>query len=125
MLVNRVVPLMREGGSSGVGLQFVSHGFAKHPLVAGVGYAVLVGIGSAHFVWGWARWLGWGLESLVWDGEGKRWRWWEVNALSALVAGVWMAGGLGIVGRGGQTEGWIGRGFDELYRAVPVVGRWM
>ncbi|KAI9845030.1 MAG: hypothetical protein M1838_001934 [Thelocarpon superellum] len=36
-LVNRGLPLWIEGGSSSIGLSFVSHGFAKHPAVAFVG----------------------------------------------------------------------------------------
>ena len=46
MFVNRILPLEVEGGSSGVGLGYVSHGFAKHPLVANLGYGVLVGGGE-------------------------------------------------------------------------------
>ena len=132
VLVNRLVPLWEEGGSSGVGLAFVAHGFAKHPVVANAGYAALVGIGVAHFVRGWATWLGWDVPSA---GKGepeerkRAWkrkrRWWEINGVIVLVAGAWMAGGLGIVGRGGTSIGWVGKGFDRLYRSLPVVGVWM
>ncbi|KAI9841100.1 MAG: hypothetical protein M1837_001004 [Sclerophora amabilis] len=130
VLVNRLVPLWVEGGSSSVGLGYVAHGFAKHPVVAAVGYATLIGVGSWHFVNGWAKWLGWAPDQVpegsVVGGERKRRRrWWGVNGISAFVAAIWMAGGLGIVGRGGVGKGWVGRGWDELYRQVPIVGEWM
>lgn len=116
-----------------MGLQYVAHGFAKDPWVANAGYAVLVGLGSAHFVWGWAKWMGW-TPDYGYSEEISRWgdeererkknrRWWEINGIVALVAGVWMAGGLGVVGRGGQMGGWVGRAYDELYRRIPILGR--
>ncbi|KAI9873846.1 MAG: hypothetical protein M1830_010538 [Pleopsidium flavum] len=126
--VNRVLPLWVEGGSSGVGLGYVGHGFARMMGVAGVGYAVFVGVGVWHVVWGWARWLGWTPGQV---GEGgvqgqlrRKRRWYVINGVSAVVAALWMAGGLGVVGRGGEVKGWLGRGYDELYRRVPIVGRW-
>ena len=132
MFVNRLLPLWVEGGSSGVGLQYVAHGFAKHPIVAFGGYAVLVGVGSAHFVWGAAKWMGWAPSQGKRGEEGggeravraKR-RWYGINGVVALLAGLWMAGGLGVVGRGGKMGGWVGKGYDELYRRTPVVGAWM
>jgi len=128
--VNRVLPLWVEGGSSGVGLQYVAHGFARQPVVARAGYVVFVGVGVWHVVWGWAKWVGWTPGQVgEWEGGGagraRKRRWYVLNAVSACVAGLWLAGGLGVVGRGGEMRGWLGRGYDELYRRVPVVGRWM
>ncbi len=127
--VNRVMPLWVEGGSSSIGLEYVAHGFARSPKVAFVGYTVLVGTAAWHFVWGWAKWLGLSPESVVEGGvEGglrRKRRWYGVNAVSAFLAGVWMAGGLGVVGRGGEVKGWVGRGYDELYRKIPIVGGWL
>ncbi|MCJ1368560.1 hypothetical protein MMC16_007704 [Acarospora aff. strigata] len=133
VFVNRVLPLRVEGGSSGVGLQYVAHGFARMPAVAGVGYAVFVGVGVWHVVWGWAKWMGWTPAQSVGQGRGggaegqlrRKRRWYVLNAGSAMVAALWLAGGLGVVGRGGEMRGWLGRGYDELYRRVPVVGRWI
>ncbi|KAK2624861.1 hypothetical protein QTJ16_006054 [Diplocarpon rosae] len=116
--VNRLLPWVYEGGSSSVGLGFVSHGFAKHPWAAWIGYVALVGVGTGHFVWGIARWNGW--VPVGSDKKAKR-RWWTINAISSLVTALWMAGGLGVVGRGGLTEGWIGKGYDALYAKVPLV----
>ena len=129
--VNRILPLWVDGGSSGVGLEYVAHGFAKHPALAFSGYAVYVTVASWHVVWGWAKWLGLTPDLMGWvsDEQGrelrKRWRWWACNGISMLIAAVWMAGGLGVVGRGGKATGWIGKGYDELYRRIPLVGAWM
>ncbi|KAJ5035085.1 uncharacterized protein L3040_008346 [Drepanopeziza brunnea f. sp. 'multigermtubi'] len=116
--VNRLLPWIYEGGSSSVGLGFVSHGFAKHPFVAWTGYSALVGAGAAHIVWGIARWNGW--VPVGKDKKARRRRW-AINGIAAAVTALWMAGGLGVVGRGGLTEGWIGRGYDEVYSKVPLV----
>lgn len=115
---NRLLPWIYEGGSSSVGLAFVSHGFARHPVVAWVGYMGLVGVAAGHFVWGAAKWRGW----LPRGGDKKaRRRWWTINAIAASLAGLWMAGGLGVVGLGGTAEGWIGKGYDDLYSKIPLV----
>ncbi|KAH6705229.1 hypothetical protein BKA61DRAFT_617157 [Leptodontidium sp. MPI-SDFR-AT-0119] len=116
--VNRLLPWIYEGGSSSVGLGFVSHGFAKHPFVAGTGYAALVAVGAGHFVWGIARWNGW--IPVGSDKKAKR-RWWTINGIAVALGALWMAGGLGVVGRGGLESGWIGKGYDNLYSKVPFV----
>ena len=127
--MNRVLPLWVDGGSSGIGLQYVAHGFAKHPAVAFAGYAALVGVGSWHFAWGWAKWMGWtpdGTGSDTVDRGLRRKRgWYGVNIVATLLAGLWMAGGLGVVARGGEMRGWLGKGYDELYQSVPIFGKWM
>jgi hypothetical protein len=116
--VNRTLPWIYEGGSSGVGLGYVSHGFAKHPALAWTGYAALVGVAAGHFVWGMARWQN--LVPMGHDKKSKR-RWWTINGLSAILAGIWMVGGLGIIGMGGKGEGWVGRGYDEIYSKIPLL----
>ncbi|KAI9681543.1 MAG: hypothetical protein M1817_002828 [Caeruleum heppii] len=127
--VNRILPLYVDGGSSGVGLGYVAHGFARSPWSANLAYALLTGVGALHFVWGAARWMGWAPAQMSGVGQEaerrRRRRRWVVNAVSAVVAGLWMAGGLGVVGRGGETKGWLGRGYDALYRRIPVIGRWI
>ncbi|KAL2355529.1 hypothetical protein BJ546DRAFT_691505 [Cryomyces antarcticus] len=126
--VNRVLPLWVDGGSSGIGLGYVSHGFARHPLFSNIGFAALVSVGVWHSVWGWAKWSNLAPAQVTDSGaEGQRKRkrrWYGVNLLSAVVAGLWLAGGLGVVGRAGQAPGWVGREYDELYRRIPVFGRW-
>ncbi|MCJ1439698.1 MAG: hypothetical protein MMC23_000179 [Stictis urceolatum] len=126
--VNRGLPLLKEGGSSGVGLGFVSHGFAKHPVLAWGVYSVLLGVGVGHVVWGWARWMGvdgrGGRDSGEREGRRKLARY-VVNGVWVALAGVWAAGGLGVVGRAGAAGGWKGREWDEIYRAIPVVGGWL
>ncbi|TVY28525.1 hypothetical protein LHYA1_G001938 [Lachnellula hyalina] len=116
--VNRILPWVYEGGSSGVGLGYVAHGFARHPAIAWTGYVALVATASGHFVWGAARWNGW-VEAG--NGEKAKRRWWVINGVAIALAGLWMAGGLGVVGTGGLSEGWIGKGYDVLYSKVPLV----
>ncbi|PSK56035.1 hypothetical protein B9Z65_4913 [Elsinoe australis] len=129
VFINRVVPLWVHGGSSTVNLSYVSHAFAKHPAVSFFGFAALIGVGVAHMTWGMSKWLGLApTQVVVWGGEGrleKKRRWWVMNGVAAVVAGLWMAGGLGVVGRGGEVKGWVGREYEELYRSLPIVGRWM
>ena len=117
--VNRLLPWVYEGGSSGVGLGFVSHGFAKHPIIAWSGYTALIGVGVGHFVWGVARWNHW--VPVGSDKKAKR-RWWVINGIIFAITALWMAGGLGVVGLGGKAEGWVGKGYDELYSKIPLLG---
>ncbi|MCJ1254586.1 hypothetical protein MMC24_002401 [Lignoscripta atroalba] len=128
--VNRILPLWVEGGSSGVGLQYLAHGFARAPVVAFVAYTSLVAVGSWHIVWGWGKWLGLtpdtgSVGEDVDMGLRRKRRWYGVNGIAAVLAGLWMAGGLGVVGRGGEMKGWVGRGYDELYRKIPILGNWI
>ncbi|KAI9795620.1 MAG: hypothetical protein M1833_006941 [Piccolia ochrophora] len=126
VLANRIVPLWVEGGSSGIDLSYVSHAFAKYPISANIAYGVFVGIACWHFTWGWLKWLGLdpaqAATGAVDKARVRKRRWYQVNAASAALALVWMAGGLGIVGRGGAVGGWIGREYDELYRKTPLIG---
>lgn len=114
-----------------MGLRYVAHGFAKHPVVANVGYAALVGVGSWHFVGGAAKWLGvseeWVTESGDYGRVKRKRRKWMINGFAAGVAAVWMLGGLGVVGRGGKGvgTGWEVRAWDEIYRRVPILGGWL
>lgn len=123
-VINRLLPVLIHGDSSGIGLAFVSHGFAQHPFISVAGFTLLVSVTTYHVVWGWGRWLGFwpvfGAGTAV-DRKRKR-TWWGINALSAAVAGLWLAGGIGVVGRGGKATGWIARQWDEIYAAVPLLG---
>jgi Protein of unknown function (DUF1691) len=127
--VNRAIPLRFEGGSSGIGLGYVSHAFAKHPWAAALAYVPLIAVASWHVTWGSAKWLG--LAPGQVQGataeerrRKRRARWWGTNALAALVAGLWAAGGLGVVARGGEMGGWRGKQWDDLYRQIPLLGRY-
>jgi hypothetical protein len=117
-----------HGDSSLISLSYISHSFSLFPYLGFTGLVTLVGVSTWHFVWGWAKWLGYA-PSQAKDTDARRHlvkkrRWYSINAASALIAGVWLAGGLAIVGRGGKTAGWVGREFDELYKSLPVIGRW-
>ena len=92
MLINRLVPLWEEGSSSSVGLAYAAHGFAKHPWFAWAGNTALIGVSAAHIVWGWARWLGYLGRN---DQKAAKKRRWIINGISAAVAAIWAAGGLG------------------------------
>lgn len=127
--MNRVLPLWQEGGNANIGLEYVSHGFARHPLVSFAVYVPLVGIMSWHFAWGWAKWLGWSPAQVAEGGYGgemrRKRRWYAINAISAGLAALWMAGGLGIVGRGGPAHGWLAKEYDGLFARIPVFGKWL
>ncbi|KZF22691.1 hypothetical protein L228DRAFT_238609 [Xylona heveae TC161] len=127
--LNRILPVWVEGDSSGVGLSFVSHGFAEHPAISFAGFSLLISAATWHIVWGGAKWLGLtpsqaAGESVETSLRRKR-RWYTLNALSVALAGLWMAGSLGVVGRGGRANGWVGRGYDNLYRQIPFIGKWL
>jgi len=121
----RVLPPYMHGDNSMISLSYISHGFALHPLASFGGFAALVGVGTWHFVWGWAKWLRLTPSSVpAMDSQRhliRKRRWYGVNTLSAFVTALWLAGSLGIVGRGGKTGGWVGREFDELYNAMPLL----
>lgn len=129
VVLNRLTPLKVEGGSSGVGLGYVAHGFARHPVMHWLGYVSLVGTASWHVVWGMSKWWGWAPESAEVLGPERgrvvQRRKWVINFLAVGLAALWMSGGLGVVGRGGEAKGWVGAGYDKLYSSVPVVGAWM
>jgi hypothetical protein len=116
-----------HGDNSMISLSYISHGFALHPVVSFGGFVALVSVGTWHFVWGWARWLGLS-PAHVEATESRRHltkkrRWYAINGAALALTGLWLAGSLGIVGRGGRTGGWIGREFTELYDAMPLIRR--
>jgi hypothetical protein len=128
-LVVRGLPLWFEGSSANSGLAFVAHGFARLPIIHFVGYSALVVVAVWHFSWGWAKWLG--LQPVnVKSGSGaqvtkQKRRWYIINSIAGVVSLVWLAGGLGVVGRGGPAEGWLKGVFDNLYRRIPLVRTWI
>lgn len=143
-LVNRVTPLMVEGGSSGVGLGYVAHGIARSPVFWNIFYLMFVSASVWHFVGGWATWMGWrvttirkergskgSLESYLRHPQNqdraKRQRKmrWMVNGVAAVGAALWLAGALGIVGRAGEGAGWEAQGWNEMYSQVPIIGDWL
>ena len=92
----------------------------------------MLGVASVHFVTGAAKFLRWSAEYVVAGGEDgrreRRRRTWLVNGTAAVVWAVWVAGGLGVVGMGVggiQAGAWETRGWDELYRKVPLIGQWL
>ncbi|EEQ29960.1 hypothetical protein McanMca71_006234 [Microsporum canis] len=146
ILVNRLVPLYVDGGSSGVGLGYVAHGIARSPWLMGAWYAALTGIGVWHFVGGWAWWFGWrevlvtrktapsrtsssganggylGSQKGTELYQRKKRRRWIVNGLSLAGTTLWLAGGLGVIGTGGLGVGWEAKGWDAVYSQVPLLG---
>ncbi|TDZ15045.1 hypothetical protein Cob_v012038 [Colletotrichum orbiculare MAFF 240422] len=130
--INRVLPLQVDGDSSNIGLAFVAHGFARHPIASWLAYTGLLVVGSGHMIWGAAKWLGLAPTAMGWRGSGasvvdkrtrrhKRRMWWALHGLSATVFGIWAAGGLGIVARGGVTDGWVGKLYDDLFSRIPLL----
>jgi len=39
--------------------------------------------------------------------------------VAAAATALWAAGGLGVVARGGETPGWMGKLYDGLYERIP------
>ncbi|KAE8377689.1 S-adenosyl-L-methionine-dependent methyltransferase [Aspergillus bertholletiae] len=138
VLVNRVTPLIVDGGSSGVGLGYVAHGIARNPVLWNVYYVVLSAVGMWHIIGGWATWVGWrvttaqkgrgykkgSLEGYLGYTESeeqvkrKRRMRWVVNGVAAVGTAAWLAGALGIIGRGGQGLGWEANGWNKIYKQL-------
>ncbi|KAI0172988.1 DUF1691-domain-containing protein [Hypoxylon sp. FL1284] len=123
--MNRVLPLVVEGDSSNVGLQFVSHGFARHPLPPWIAYTLLLSVGVGHMVWGYAKWFS-AAPPINWKKttvdkqlyKRRRRAWWQINGVAAAVTILWAAGGLGVVARAGAVEGWLATVYDNIYLAM-------
>lgn len=135
VFVNRGLPLLVEGDSSNIGLAFVAHGLARHAVVAWAAYTGLLAVGCGHMVWGWAKWLGLAQRAgWVNDWRGftgnraldrarrktRRRFWLGINGAAVFLAAAWAAGGLGVVGRGGIQQGWVGKVYDDLYSKLPL-----
>ncbi|ROV99223.1 hypothetical protein VPNG_08226 [Cytospora leucostoma] len=58
VFMNRLLPLHVEGDSANIGLAYVAHGFATHPITSYAAYAGLLVLGCGHMVWGWSKWIG-------------------------------------------------------------------
>ncbi|KAJ4339564.1 hypothetical protein N0V95_007754 [Ascochyta clinopodiicola] len=121
----RILPLYMHGDNSLISLSYISHGFANHPFLSFAGFSALVGTGVWHFVWGAAQWLGLKPSQVSPYSEhkdlDKKRRWYAINGVAAAVTALWLAGGLGVVGRAGKTVGWIGKEFDDLYKQIPFM----
>lgn len=131
VFANRVLPLQVEGDSSNIGLAYVAHGFARHPVIAWTSYIGLIAIGCGHMVWGQAKWLGiapstktvWGMDTVVVDKKTRKQRrrkWFALHGAVAAFVALWAVGGLGVVARGGAMEGWIGKVYDGMFAAVGL-----
>ncbi|KAI0376791.1 DUF1691-domain-containing protein [Hypomontagnella monticulosa] len=123
--MNRILPLVVDGDSSNIGLQFVSHGFARHPLPPWIAFSLLLSVGVGHMVWGWAKWLNltppanWKKTTIDKQLRKRRRRaWWGIHGIAVAVTAVWAAGGLGIVARAGPVEGWLATVYDNIYIAI-------
>ena len=55
----------------------------------------------------------------------KKRRWYVINGIAAAVTALWMAGSFGVVAKAGPAAGWIAKQYDEMYRRIPVAGRYM
>jgi hypothetical protein len=127
VLSMRVTPRRVDGSSASVGLRYFAHGVSSHPEVGLAAHALLVCTASYHFVTGAARFMRLSSEYVVGGGEDgrvkRKWRGRIINGLAALMAGVWMAGGLGVVGVSGRGTGWEATHWDAIFKEVPLVGR--
>lgn len=145
VLVNRVAPVIYDGGSSGVGIGYVAHAFNRNPAFWNVYYLVFVAVGVWHIIGGWAAWMGWRVTTVRRERKQnkgslerpfnqpeneqrcKRQRTmrWTVNGLAAVGASVWAAGALGVIGRSESGSGWEVNGWNEIYNRMPFIGSWL
>ncbi|KIW66358.1 hypothetical protein PV04_05694 [Phialophora macrospora] len=127
VLSMRVTPRRVDGSSASVGLRYFAHGVSSHPAVGLAAHVLLIGTASYHFVTGAAKFMRVSSEYIVGGGEDgrvkRKWRGTIINGVAALVAGVWIAGGLGVVGVSGRGVGWEATHWDAIFREVPLVGR--
>lgn len=128
MAINRFIPKFAAGGSN-VDLSYVSHAFAKHPVVSYAGFSALLTVGCLHITWGYAKYFGWTPVQVTAVGAErelqKKRRWYTINGIAAALIGLWMAGSFGVIAQAGPAPGWLGKQYDELYKMIPVVGRWL
>lgn len=138
VFLNRLLPVAVQGDSSDIGLAYIAHGFARHPIVAWLSYGAFLAAASGHMVWGWARWLGvaqraaWTSPDLLRGADRdrsvgggvrepkalqkrRRHTWLAVQGGVLLTFCLWASGGLGVVARGGPVQGWVAKVYDELY----------
>ncbi|KAK4542555.1 hypothetical protein LTR36_006603 [Oleoguttula mirabilis] len=130
VFINRAIPNQIPGGQSNVNLSYVSHAFARHPVISYAGFAALISVGVLHITWGWAKWLGLTPDQVTGAAGSdrqlsKKRRWYIINGVAAAVTGLWMAGSFGVIGRAGEAPGYVGRMYNEMYRRIPIVGQWM
>jgi hypothetical protein len=131
-VINRAVPLWIEGSSANVGLEYVSHGIARHPFIATLGFSTLVTTAVFHMTWGWAKWLNLTPQQVtnsnIDEGQTvelvRKKRFYLVTGTALGITTIWLAGALGVVGRHGEATGWLGAVYDGVYRNVPVLGRY-
>ncbi|RJE24444.1 hypothetical protein PHISCL_03195 [Aspergillus sclerotialis] len=141
-LVNRVLPLIVDGGSSGIGLGYVAHGFARCPVFWNIYYLVFVPTGLWHIIGGWAAWMGLRVTTSSSERTNKgslgnclgrsqqrarrhRNMWWVVNGIVVIGTSAWLAGALGIIGRAGEGSVWEAKSWNEIYSRVPIIGKWL
>ncbi|KAK7418062.1 hypothetical protein QQX98_004201 [Neonectria punicea] len=129
VFANRILPLQVEGDSSNIGLAYVAHSFARHPVIAQVAYIGLLAVASGHMVWGQAKWLGLAPSTKEVQRTGtlaagkkkyQRRKWAGVHGAAVGFAALWAVGGLAVVARGGLTDGWVGRVYDDMFATVGL-----
>ncbi|OCT51001.1 hypothetical protein CLCR_08880 [Cladophialophora carrionii] len=127
VLSMRVTPRRVDGSSASVGLRYFAHGISAHPALGLAAHALLICTASYHFVSGAARFMRLSSEYVVGGGEDgrvkRKWRGRIINGVAALMAGIWIAGGLGVVGTSGPGVGWEASHWNAIYKEVPLVGR--
>ncbi|KAH6688965.1 hypothetical protein F5X68DRAFT_260556 [Plectosphaerella plurivora] len=128
--VNRLLPLWVEGDSSNIGLAYVSHGFARHGVLAWGAYAALITTACGHMVWGAAKWAGIAPTAMGWSGSGnkvldkkarksRRRAWWSIQAAALALTTLWAAGCI-VVATAGRADGWVAKVYDKIYDTLPL-----
>ncbi|KAK6341735.1 hypothetical protein TWF696_008800 [Orbilia brochopaga] len=102
----RGLPLVIDGGSEGIGISFIAHGFSVFRYISWTVYGSLATLGAYHAVQGLSRW--WCLS--------KRWRRVTFGVIVG-IAGTWLAS-VTRLSRIGRAVGHLGRHYDMLYSTL-------
>jgi len=73
----------------------------------------------------WVDGVGVGEDAGTIVGRERKRRWWMINGVVVGLSGLWLVGALGVVGRGGEAKGWVGKEYDNMFKSIPIVGNFL
>ncbi|ANB11325.1 hypothetical protein AWJ20_4129 [Sugiyamaella lignohabitans] len=104
---SRIAPQIVLGDSSLISLQYIAHGFHRHPILSWLAYIPLVFLVSHHVIWGWKRWL---------NLFGKKY----TRKTYALFSTILLCGYISLarISRMPKVSGWVASQFDKVFAAI-------